>query len=315
MRLATIDLGTNTVRLLVADVQGDRRGWRIVAQDQRVTRLGEGFSDAGTLGTAPMARTASTVGEYVDRARAAGAERVLIVATSAVREAPNGPAFVATLEQATGQRVRVVSGEDEARLTLRGVVHGLGPLRGTVVTFDIGGGSTEYLLAREGAIVTACSLRLGVVPLAERFPSPGPVAPPRYESLARAIRDQLARELPGEIRDARPHRLVGTAGTATTLAALDLGLARYDAERVQGHVLPRAAVERLLAMLCALPVAGRAALPCLEPGRADLIVPGTAIVLETLACLGVEALTVSDSGLHEGILADEIDRLQGADYS
>ena len=315
MRIATVDLGTNTIRLLVADVVPGTHGWQVVRHEQRVTRLGEGLATTGALGEAPSARTAATVAEYVARATAAGAGRVLIVATSAVREASNGAAFVAALEMATGQRVRVISGDEEARLTLRGVLHGLGTLPGTVVTFDIGGGSTEFLLARDGAIAASRSLRLGVVPLAERFPFPGAVDAARYEAMCREIRALLARELPPDIRGAAVDRLVGTAGTVTTLAALDLGLAQYDPGRVQGHVLTRAAVARLLARLAALPVEGRAALPCLEPARADLIVPGTAIVLETLACLRLEALTVSDDGLREGILADEIDRPGADDYS
>ncbi len=176
-----------------------------------------------------------------------------------------------------------------------------------MVVFDIGGGSTEYILAESERVSATVSLRLGVVPLAERYPFPTPVARPRYEALLREIATQLERELPGEILRARPAHLVGTAGTVTTLAALDLGLQRYDAGRVQGHRLSRAAIERLGERLGALTVAERAALPCLEPGRADLIIPGVAIVVATLECLGVDALTVSDSGLREGILAAAAD--------
>ncbi|HET7343299.1 MAG TPA: hypothetical protein VFL90_17665, partial [Methylomirabilota bacterium] len=167
---------------------------------------------------------------------------------------------------------------------------------------DIGGGSTEYILARGDHATAAVSLRLGVVDLAERHPFPGPVEPARYRALQAEVAARLAAELPAEIRQARLARLVGTAGTATTLAALDLGLAAYDPPRVQGHTLTRAAVERLLARLGALSVTERAALPCLEPGRADLIVPGTAIVLATLDLTAAGAMVVSDWGLREGIL-------------
>jgi len=307
MRLATIDLGTNTVRLLIADVEPGRAGWRIVEQDQRVTRLGEGLARAGRLGDAPAARTRATVVEYVERARRRDAVRIRIVATSAVREAVNGADFARELGAATGETVSVVSGDDEARLTLRGVLHGLPVLSGVTLALDIGGGSTEYILARDGALAVSTSLRLGVVPLAERFPFAAGIDWPRFQALRAEIGARLARELPAAIRDARPDRLVGTAGTVTTLAALDLGLTRYDAARVQGHVLTRAAVERQLVRLGALPQAARGALPCLEPGRADLILPGTAIVLETLALASVDALTVSDFGLREGILAAAAD--------
>jgi exopolyphosphatase/guanosine-5'-triphosphate,3'-diphosphate pyrophosphatase len=304
VRLATIDLGTNTVRLLVADAEPGATSWHVVDHHQRVTRLGEGSHAAGRLGERPAARTTATVVEYVARARRAGAARVEIVATSAVREAQNGAEYARALEQATGVRVRVISGEDEARLTLRGILHALGPGHGTLVAFDIGGGSTEFMLARDGALVASQSLRLGVVRLAERYPLAEPDAAAEYRDLEQDVARHLARELMPSIAGAAVDRLVGSAGTVTTLAALDLGLAAYDAGRVQGHVLTRAAIERQRARLAALDVAGRAALPCLEPGRADLILPGVAIVMATIAYVGCEQLTVSDWGLREGIMAD-----------
>lgn len=310
MRLATIDLGTNTVRLLIADAAPGSRTWTTIEQDQRVTRLGEGLAASGRIGEAPAARTAAAVGEYVARAAHAGAGDVRIIATSAVREAANGAAFAAALERATGRRVSVVSGAEEARLTLRGVVHGLGEATGAFVTFDIGGGSTEYILARDGAVAAVVSLRLGVVGLAERFPFPGAVDWARYAAMSAEVGGQLDAELPAVIRAAAGERLVGTAGTVTTLAALDLGLAAYDPDRVHRHRLRRAAVERLLAWLGSLTVAERGALPCLEPGRADLIVPGTAIVLETMTRLRADTLTVSEYGLREGIVADALDAEQ-----
>jgi len=303
VRLATIDLGTNTVRLLVADVDCARRGWRVVAADQRVTRLGEGMAATGRLGDGAADRTAAAVVEYVDRARRAGAVRLAIVATSAVREAANGRHFAARLEQATGARVTVVSGGEEAALTLAGVLAGLGEgpatTPGTTLVFDIGGGSTES--SREDTRRSPPSaLRLGVVDLAERYPFTGPVEWPRYRAMSTEIGERLRAELPAPLRTAGADRLVGTAGTVTTLAALDLDLRVYDAARVQGHALSRADVERLLARLAALTVDDRARLPCLEPGRADLIVAGTAIVLATLDIVRAERLVVSDWGLREG---------------
>ena len=292
------------MRLLVADVPPRGARWRTVLAEQRVTRLGEGFRTTGALGAAAAARTALTVTDYVARARTAGATRVLIVATSAVRDAVNGRAFVDELERATGVGVRVVSGEDEARLTLTGIVAGLGPLPGVALAFDIGGGSTEYILARDDTLVTAVSLRLGVVALAERFPTPGPVDPARYALLHQAVHEQLERELPPAIARGDVETVVGTAGTVTTLAALDLELPEYDATRVQSHTLTRAAIARQRQRLAALDVAARAALPCLEPGRADLILPGVAIVEATLELLGREQLVVSDWSLREGIMVD-----------
>jgi len=305
-RLASIDLGSNTVRLLVAEVRPGAR-WRVVDEDQRVTRLGEGLAAAGRLSDAAMARTAATVTEFVARAARAGAARTRVVATSAVREAGNGRDFVSALERAAGVRVDVVSGEEEARLTVRGIAAGLG-VAGAMLAFDIGGGSTEFTLARDGAVAATVSLRLGVVPLAERYPFPGRVDPARYARLQDEVRERLAAGLPAGIRAAGVADLVGTAGTVTTLAALDLGLVAYEAARVQGHRLPRAAVERLRDRLGALTVEERGALPCLEPGRADLIVPGVAIVLAALEVTGTAGVVVSDWGLREGIMAEAIER-------
>jgi exopolyphosphatase/guanosine-5'-triphosphate,3'-diphosphate pyrophosphatase len=311
MRLATIDLGTNTVRLLVADAAPGAAGWKTVEQAQTVTRLGEGLAATGRLGETPAARTTAVVGAYVARATAARADRIIIVATSAVREARNGAEFASALQTATGQAVSVISGAEEARLTLRGVMHGLAGGPRTLVTFDIGGGSTEYVLARDGRVAASVSLRLGVVPLAEQFPFPDGADSARYAALTGRIRTQLSTELPAVIRDAGV-RLVGTAGTVTALAALDLGLTTYDPDRVHGYRLRRDAVERWRQRLASLTVRERAALPCLEAGRADLIIPGVAIVIETMTCLGTDELTVSEYGVREGILADALDPPAGA---
>jgi exopolyphosphatase/guanosine-5'-triphosphate,3'-diphosphate pyrophosphatase len=304
-RLASIDLGTNTVRLLVVDA-GPTAAWRVLEQDQTVTRLGEGLATRGCLAEEPMARTRAVVAGYLARARRAGAEEVRVIATSAVREAANGREFCAALA-AIGAAVQIVSGEDEARLTLLGIVRGLGAPVGPLLAFDIGGGSTEFVLAADSRVEASVSLRLGVVELAERFSFPGVVEWPRYQEMAELVRRRLATELPPAIRRAGLRDLVGTAGTVTTLAALDLGLTRYDASRVHGHRLERSAVERLRDRLGALTVAQRAALPCLEPGRADLIVPGLAITLAALDVTGTGAVVVSEWGLREGILAEALD--------
>lgn len=299
--MAVVDLGTNTVRLLVAEA--DARGaWHPVHAEQRVSRLGEGLHVDGALGEGPMARTAATVRDYVDRARHHGAATIRVVATSAVREASNGRPFVARLGAELGVRVDVISGDEEAALTLRGLRRDLVLPAGRMTAFDIGGGSTEYLAARDGVLEAAVSLRLGVVALAERYAFPGRVEARRFDALLDEIRGRLDGELPATIADVEAEVLVGTAGTVTTLAALDLGLTAYDPRRVHGHRLMRRAVDAQLARLAALTVRERGALPCLEPGRADLIVPGIAIVIATLERFGADALVVSDYGLREGIM-------------
>jgi exopolyphosphatase/guanosine-5'-triphosphate,3'-diphosphate pyrophosphatase len=300
-RVATIDLGTNTVRLLVADVEPDGC-WRGVADDQRITRLGEGQATGGPLGAAPMQRAAATVAEFAARARALGADPVRIVGTSAVREAPNRAELLRLIREATGLPVEVVSGPEEGRLALLGVRTGLPGLAEPFVLLDIGGGSTELVLARPGAPPLAVSLRLGGVALAERHLDAGAVDAARFAALRAAV-DGALTAVPAEMA-AGAASLVGTAGTITTLAALDLGLPAYDAAAVHGHRLTRAAVDALRARLCALTVDERAALPCLPRGRADVIIPGIAIALAVMDRLLAPAMLVSDHGLREGLLCE-----------
>ena len=298
MRLAAIDLGTNTVRLLVVDADGPGP-WRTLHQAQRITRLGEGLAASGRLGETAMDRTATVVAECAAIAEQFGVERVLIVATSAMRDAANGSAFAARVESSAGHRVRIVPGPDEARLALRGVLNGLDPMPGAIVVFDIGGGSTEFIRARNGRVEASISLRLGVVPLAEY---PGP-----YAEMARHVCDRLDCELPPAIRGDGIDRLVGTAGTITTLAALDQDLAAYDWSRVHRYTLTRQAIERQRARLEPLSVGEIGRLPCLKPGRADLIRPGIAIALGVMDVLGLVSLTVSEFGLREGIMVEALE--------
>jgi exopolyphosphatase/guanosine-5'-triphosphate,3'-diphosphate pyrophosphatase len=299
-RLATLDLGTNTVRLLVVDAVGPT--WRPVSEAQRVTRLGEGQAGAGRLLDGPMRRTVDATAELAGQARRLGATAIRVVATSAVREAANRAEFVARVRAATGLEVLVVSGEDEGRLAVTGVAAGLPELGGTLVLFDIGGGSTEVARSEGGRCLSAVSLPLGVVALAERFGDRGRAEPGRLWAMRREVDRRLAGALPREISAPPRPPLVGTAGTVTTLAALDLGLARYDGGRVQGHRLGRPAVERLLLRLADLTAAEREALPCVEAGRGDLLVPGAAVCLAILDRLERESFLVSDRGLREGIV-------------
>ena len=301
-RFAAIDLGTNTVRLLVVEASGSQ--WHTLHEEQRVTRLGQGQAATGTLQPIPMTRTAATVAEFARRALSLGVDDVRIVATSAVREAANGSEFAALVRSLAGRELSVISGEEEARLTLLGVSDGLPTLGGSFLLFDVGGGSTEFVVARAGMSAALLSLRLGVVELAERFLDPGPVDPERYRTMTAEIEAKLAAGLTRDILHYGAPTLVGSAGTVTTLAALDLGLEAYDADRVHGHRLTRTAIETLQARLGALRLQERAALPCLEPGRADLIVPGSAICLAIMGTLGFEDLVVSDRALREGILCE-----------
>ena len=301
--LAGIDLGTNTVRLLVAEADPST-GLAPVCVDQVVTRLGEGLALRGVLAPSAVERTLDAVRRYRDRARDLGAAEILLVATAAVRQARDGAEFLRRLEAEPGIVPRVVTGEDEARLTLLGASWGLGPVAGTFALVDVGGGSTEILVARAGRVLSVVSLPLGVVGLAEQFFASDPVTEPELRACRSHVDVRLRDEVWGHVVPHRPAALVATAGTPTTLASLDLGLPGYESGRVQGYQLRAAAIDRLTAWLAAMPLAERARLPGLEPARADVIVPGAIVLASVLAGVELPAAVVSDSGLREGILLD-----------
>jgi exopolyphosphatase/guanosine-5'-triphosphate,3'-diphosphate pyrophosphatase len=246
MRVAAVDLGTNSTRLLVADVDGGRV--EDVARETRITRLGEGVDERRRLLPLPIARVRNTLSDFRRQAESLGAERTLLVATSAVRDAENGEAFLGEIEWSYGFATRLVSGEEEADLTYRGVTAGRSLEPGTIVV-DLGGGSTE-LVAESLRI----SLDVGSVRLTERFLASDPPTPAELEEAAAAVRAVLAELVPDDLR-ASTTAAIGVAGTVTTLAALDLGLVEYDRERVHGHRIGSAAIDELLARLAALPVA------------------------------------------------------------
>ena len=283
MRVAAIDQGTNTTRLLVADVADG--SVEEVVRKSTITRLGEGVDQRHRLLPHPIARTRNCLSEYRRELEALGAERALLVATSAVRDAENGEAFLGEVEWSYGFTTRLLSGDEEAAMTQRG----LGGLDDGTILIDVGGGSTE--LTRTDRRV---STDLGSVRLTERFLAGDPPTPDELGSLRRTIRAFLSEH------DFRAERGVAVAGTVTSLAALDLGLVEYESDRVDGHRLTANAVEAQLHWLAALPLDERREVPGLEPERAPVIVAGAAILLETMRYLGLEEVEVSERDLLDG---------------
>ena len=274
MRVASVDLGTNSTRLLVADVNGELTE---VVRRLAITRLGEGVDERGKLLPLPIARVRNVLSDYRRELEGLGAERTLAIGTSALRDADNGEAFLGEIEWSYGFTTRLLSGEEEAALTLRGI----GDLASGTLVVDIGGGSTELQVV--GTDVRT-SLQIGCVRLTERF----------GEDVA-AIRDHVREVLP-ELDAARA---VGVAGTVTTIAALDLGLARYDPERIHGHAISSAAAAAQLERLAALSLAEREAIG-VEPGRAAVIVAGAAILAEILDRYGLAAIEASERDILHG---------------
>lgn len=302
MRAAAIDVGTNTVRLLVGEGDG-RGGFRSVHAAQAITRLGEGLLPDRLLKPLPVERTLAVLARYRALAAAHGAGTVLAAGTAALRQAVNRDAFLRRAHDEAGLAIQVISGDEEARLTLRGVTGGLPDPSARLLLIDIGGGSTEFLVADEGRAIAQVSTGLGVVALTERHLHHDPPLPAELASAREAVASRLSRVRSHDFagRDL-PGRLIGTAGTITTLAAIDLRLDPYDPVRVTGHALSRGRIAGLVADLAGRPLADRRRIAGLEPDRADVIVAGGLICLESLEALGFPSLTVSDAGLREGLL-------------
>ncbi len=289
-RVAAIDLGTNSTRLLVADADDGRL--KEVERLLAITRLGEGVDTSRGLAEPAVARVDAQVGRYIDRAGELGAETVLAIATSAVRDAANGGEFLAGLKRRHGIRTMLLAGEDEARMTFRGVTSAR-PLSGEAVICDIGGGSTELIAGDPQGVNYAVSLDMGCVRMSERFLR---ADPPTGEEIA-ALRRQVAEMLP---TDVPAGELIGVAGTVTTLATIDLGLDEEIPERVDGHRLGRARVSAELERLAAIPLAERRRVRGLMPERAPTIVAGAAILVELMERLGTDTLTVSERDILHG---------------
>jgi exopolyphosphatase / guanosine-5'-triphosphate,3'-diphosphate pyrophosphatase len=284
VRVAAIDLGTNTTRLLVADVDGD--GVEEVLRRSVITRLGEGVDERRRLLPLPIARVRNVLTEYRRAAEQLGAERALLVATSAVRDAENGEAFLGEIEWSYGFATRLLSGDEEAALTLRGIGTGRHVDEKTLVV-DVGGGSTELVLGSQRS-----SVDVGSVRATERYLR---TDPPTREEL-----DACANDIRSHLPDLEVATAVGVAGTVTSLAALDLGLDEYDRERVDGHTLTLAGAERLLERLAAMPLAERRRVPALDPERAPVIVGGALILVEVLRRYGLDAFEVSERDILDG---------------
>jgi exopolyphosphatase/guanosine-5'-triphosphate,3'-diphosphate pyrophosphatase len=272
--VAAVDQGTNTTRLLVADVADGRVEEK--HRESRITRLGEGAEARGRLLPVPVARVRNVLSDYRRTAESLGAERTLLVATSAVRDAENGEAFLGEIEWSYGFATRLLSGDEEAALTRRGV----GDLDARTLLVDIGGGSTELVL---GDFHTSLSMGSG------RFTE-------RHGEDAPALEAAVRKLLP----DLDPDDAVGVAATITSLAALDLGLEGYARERVHGHVLTRDAARAQLERLAAMPLEERRRVPALDPERAPVIVAGAAILVAILDAYGLESIRVSERDLLDG---------------
>src|SRR5919204_265672 len=295
-RVAAVDIGTNSTRLLVADVDDGRLA--DVERHTRITRLGEGVDERHRLLPVPIARVRNVLSDFRRRAEELGTERTLAIATSAIRDADNGVAFLGEIEWSYGFTMRLLSGHDEALLMFRGVTSDRAIQAGTVIV-DVGGGSTELVAGGPEGVHWHDSLDIGSVRLTERFLHTDPPAQEELEACARAVQALLAERVPDEVRE-RTTAAIGVAGTITSLAALALGLDEYDRDQVHGSRLSADALEEQLERLASVPLAERRTLRPLDPERAPVIVAGAVIAREVLSFFDVDALEISERDILDG---------------
>ena len=292
---AAIDVGSNSVLLLTVAVGLDTRV-RTVDTALETTRLGTRLRDGGLLDGDARRRTIAAVEAFAARARRAGADGVWAFATAAVRRAADGDAFAREVEETAGVSLEVLSGAREAALAYTAVAHGLPAVRGPLLVVDVGGGTTELTLGQGETVGETASLSLGALALTESGASP----------LAAHVDGILAGcELPARAA-LRGASLAASGGTATALAALDLGLVHYDPGRVHGHRLARDALAALVARLATLPPAAVASLAGLDPGRAAILPAGAVVLERVVAAARAKAVTVSDHGVRHGYLRERL---------
>ena len=309
MRVAAIDCGTNSIRLLVADVDGPHL--TEVVREMTIVRLGEGVDRTGAFSPAALERTFAACDAYAATLSRTGVERLRFVATSASRDASNRAAFVDGVVARLGATPEVITGDEEARLSFTGAVLGLD--RRIVATpplvVDIGGGSTEFVLGRSGeaapvgldgpAVEASVSVDIGCVRMTERHLRDDP---PTDEQIARVeadIAEALARAA-GTVPLGRARSLIGVAGTVTTVVALARGLPAYDPAMIHGQVATAAEVERITAELLAMPRAERAALPVMHPGRVDVIAGGALVLRAIMRLTGLDVVA-SETDILDGV--------------
>jgi len=303
---AAIDIGTNSVLLLIAARDPTTGDARPLLERATITRLGEGVDQTRRLAPSAVERTLACLRGYAADLRAHGVSRLAVVGTSALRDAAGGDTFLNEAQRILGERPRVIAGDDEAALTFRGALSGL-ELGGELLVFDIGGGSTELIAgsAQDPAPASRVSLDIGSVRLFERHVRTDPPTASELSAIEVDVARALSSAAPLVVaRSQAQPTLVGVAGTVTTLKAVELGLEPYDGARVHGAVLTLSAVEELCTKLAALSLAARRQLPGLEPKRADVIVAGAIIVRDLLRQAKAAEMVVSDRGVRFGLIED-----------
>jgi exopolyphosphatase/guanosine-5'-triphosphate,3'-diphosphate pyrophosphatase len=300
-RVAVVDCGTNSIRLLVADVDPDRHTLTDVVRRMEIVRLGQGVDATGRLAPEALARTLRALTGYAAIIRETGAVAVRMVATSATRDAANAASFVRGVREVLGTDPEVVTGEEEAQLSFTGATAELaGGAPAPYLVADIGGGSTEFVLGDAAAVTAAASVDIGCVRMTERHLRDDPPTAAQAAA-AMADIDAALEVVAGKVPVAQARTLVGLAGSVTTVAALAMALPAYDAARIHHSRITAAAVHEQATRLLAMPHAERAALPVMHPGRVDVIAGGAMVLDRIMTRFGCAEVLVSEHDILDGL--------------
>ncbi|UOD34180.1 Ppx/GppA family phosphatase [Deferribacteraceae bacterium V6Fe1] len=299
MICGAVDIGSNTLRLIVAEVSKGKID-NIIYEQRHIIRLAEGIKQFGRISEAAEKRLTDALFHIKDSLNQFGGVKVKFVGTSALREASNGEDIINRIYKNMGIKIEIIAPEKEAELMFKGVSATLDLKNKKALLFDIGGGSTEYIAADNGKIVDCKSFDMGVVKLADKYNFGGIVT----DGLLKQLFDEIEAII-SKVTYLAFDVLVGTAGTATTLAAIDMKLANYNYRKVNGYKIQYERVKEIFDNLCSLTIGERENIVGLEKGRGDLIIPGTAIVIKTMEHFKLNEIIISDFGLREGLVVSD----------
>jgi exopolyphosphatase/guanosine-5'-triphosphate,3'-diphosphate pyrophosphatase len=309
-----IDVGTNSIKLLVAEVLGHQV--RPLLEESKQTRLGQGFYDTHRLQSGPISSTAEAVARFADKARQRHARSIRVIATSAARDAVNAAELTTAIEHASGLKVEIISGDQEAKWGFQGATSSPALAREPLLLVDVGGGSTQMILGQGAETHFRHSFPLGTVRLLEKLPPSDPPAAGELAACRQWLKAFMEKEAqpklgPAMRREIKRHethapvRLVGAGGTATILGCMEVGLTTFDRERLEATRLDRHRLRRLVERLWSLPLEARRKLPGLPPNRADVILTGAAIYEAVMQAFGFDELRVTTRGLRFAAVMSE----------
>jgi len=307
-KIASIDIGSNTIRMVVWEKDADGN-FHEIHSSRAIVRLGEGMSSGKRLLDHRIKKAVDVLSEFKQECEEINDVKICAVATSAVREAENKTEFVDKVKNKTEIEIKVIPWEEEARLTLEGIFWRLPANDSTTLSFDIGGGSTEFILSKGSQLIQTFGSKLGVVRLTEKFLTQHPIDYKEYDLLVSFLRGEIEKVYESFSKP-KISRIIGTAGTVTTLAAIQNNVVPYDPEKIHGISLKLNQIKEIQETLKGMNLEERLKLPALERGREDLIVSGTAITIQVMEVFEIEDLTICEYGLREGTILDSFSRLE-----